>query len=539
MKHKMNRREALKLGGQVAAGTVTGLSYLPELISSQSLALNRSNKIRISKSSPKKYIVTDYGAVGDGTTLNTKAIQRTIDAAASSDGGLVVIPEGRFLSGSISLKTGVSLYLNFNAVLLGSTNPFDYLSGNTLNHFINAENAKNIGILGKGIIDGQGRDVALNIVDLYYTGDWKEPNYNYRRNRSNKRPHLLKLLNCENILIEEITVKNPAFWVLDLERCNQLKIDNVTIDSDAYWNNDGIDIVDCQNVSITNCTVNSADDGICLKSHHPDHINDNIYIANCTIRSSASAIKFGTRSDGGFKNVKIENIFVYDTYRSSIALESVDGGVLENIEISNIKANNTGNAIFIKLGQRNQQDGEVTNKANKVGTVKNITIKNMDVQVPFDAPDKKYDIRGPKLPFFHNIFPASITGMPEHYVENVTLEDINIIYPGRANKGYAYMPVHRLDDVPENESSYPEFSMFGELPCWGLFVRHVKGLSMKNIDLKVREYDYRPAFVFDNVNDLELKRFRVKDVKETESVILRNVVNLDTDVDKKKIKRVK
>jgi len=220
-------------------------------------------------------------------------------------------------------------------------------------------------------------------------------------------------------------------------------------------------------------------------------------------------------------------------------LESVDGGVLENIEISNIKANNTGNAIFIKLGQRNQQDGEVTNKANKVGTVKNITIKNMDVQVPFDAPDKKYDIRGPKLPFFHNIFPASITGMPEHCVENVTLEDINIIYPGRANKGYAYMPVHRLDDVPENESSYPEFSMFGELPCWGLFVRHVKGLSMKNIDLKVREYDYRPAFVFDNVNDLELKRFRVKDVKETESVILRNVVNLDTDVDKKKIKRVK
>ena len=535
----MNRREALKLGGQLAAGTVAGVSYFQNVITRDSLPLKNGKQLKVSTPPTKKYSVVDYGAVGNGTTLNTKAIQRTIDVAASSGGGLVVIPEGRFLSGSISLKTGVTLHLDFNAVLLGSTNPFDYLSGDTQNHFISAEDAKNIGISGKGIIDAQGREVALNIVDLYYAGDWKEPNYNYRRNRSNKRPRLLKLLNCEDILIEEITVKNSATWVLDLERCNQLKIDNVKIDSDAYWNNDGIDIVDCQNVSITNCNVNSADDGICLKSHHPDHINDNIYIANCIVRSSANAIKFGTRSVGGFKNVKIENIFVYDTYRSAIALESVDGGVLENVEISNIKATNTGNAIFIKLGQRNRQDHVVTNEAGKVGTLKNITIKNMDVQIPFDAPDKKYDIRGPKLPFFHNVFPASITGMPGHYVENVTLEDINITYPGRANKGYAYMPVHRLDDVPENESSYPEFSMFGELPCWGLFVRHVKGLSMKNINLQVREYDYRPAFVFDNVNDLELKRSRVEDGKESESVILRNVDNLDTDVDKKKIKRVK
>jgi len=368
----MNRREALKLSGQVVAGTIAGLSYSPNILSNTTFNFGQKEKfdgakidikdVNISNRDMKEYNISDYGAVGDGKTLNTGAIQQTIDAAASSGGGMVVIPEGIFLSGSISLKTGVTLYLNFNAVLLGSTNPFDYTVDGEMKHFINATDAKNIGISGEGIIDGQGREVAVNIVDLYYAGDWEEPNYNYRRNRSNKRPRLLKLLNCEDILIEDITVKNSATWVLDLEKCNQININNVTIDSDAYWNNDGIDIVDCQHVRITNCNVNSADDGICLKSHHADQVNDNIYIANCTVRSSASAIKFGTRSVGGFKNVKIENIFVYDTYRSAIALESVDGGVLENVEISNIKANNTGNAIFIKLGHRNQQDGVITQK---------------------------------------------------------------------------------------------------------------------------------------------------------------------------------
>jgi polygalacturonase len=190
--------------------------------------------------------------------------------------------------------------------------------------------------------------------------------------------------------------------VLNFDRCINLTIHKVTVDSDDYWNNDGIDIGDCRNVRITDCYINSADDGICLKSHHAGSFNDSIYIANCTVRSSASAIKFGTASLGGFKNVKIENIYIFDSFRSAIALESVDGGILENIEISDITANNTGNAIFIKLGHRNT-DG-------KIGTLKNVKIKDVVVQVPFGAPDLKYEIRGPELPFFHNTFPASITG---------------------------------------------------------------------------------------------------------------------------------
>jgi len=282
-----------------------------------------------------------------------------------------------------------------------------------------------------------------------------------------------------------------------------------------------MDIGDCRNVKITNCYVNSSDDGICLKSHHKGSLNDSIYIANCTVRSSASAIKFGTASHGGFKNVKIENIYIFDTFRSAIALESVDGGILENIEISDITANNTGNAIFIKLGHRNT-DGPV-------GTLKNIKISNVVVQVPYNNPDLNYEIRGPELAFFHNVFPASITGLPGHLVENVSLENIRIIYPGRANNGYAHLPLHRLKDVPESESEYPEFSMFGELPSWGFYVRHVKGLTMKGIDLKVLEEDFRPALVFDDVSDLKLQKVKINPTNPTNQIILRQVVNKSFD----------
>jgi len=459
--------------------------------------------------------IVSLGAKGDGVTLNTKSIQSAIDAVAGSGGGTVIIPEGRFLAGCITLKPGVTLNLEVNAVLLGSTDPFNYVIDGKLLHFINAVGADNIGITGKGTIDGQGRSLALTIDSMFHAGAWDDPGYNYRRHRPERRPKLLNFSGCEHVIIEGVTVKNSASWVLNFDRCAYLTIDKVTVESDDYWNNDGMDIGDCRNVRITNCYVNSADDGICLKSHHKDFFNDSIYIANCTVRSSASAIKFGTASFGGFKNVKIENIYIFDTFRSAIALESVDGGVLENIEISDITANNTGNAIFIKLGHRNT-DG-------KIGTLKNISIKNVMVQVPFGAPDLKYEIRGPELAFFHNVFPASITGLPGHYVENVILENIRIIYPGRANKGYAYLPVHRLEDVPESESEYPEFHMFGELPSWGFYVRHVKGLTMRNFDLKVLEHDFRPAFVFDDVKDLNMVLIRISDTNKNPKIILRDV----------------
>ena len=410
---------------------------------------------------------TDYnalqqGAVGDGKTLNTKSLQSAIDALHEKGGGQLYFPAGRYLTGSLQLKSNVTLYLEKEAVLLGSTSPYDYPGFSTEkelkvnnDHFdqalIYAEGAENIGITGEGCIDGQGRELALTIDSLH-------------------------------------------------------------VENRAYWNNDGIDISDCKDVRISNCFINSADDGICLKSHNRGAWNDRVSISNCHIISSASAIKFGTESLGGFKNVTIDNIRIKDTFRSAIAIESVDGAEIENVQVSNVHAVNTGNAIFIRLGHRS---GE------QPGYLRNVTIKDMYVEVPFDRPDINYDLRGPAVTFFHNPFPSSISGIPGHDIENVKLENIEIVYPGRATRGIAYMSVSRLKDVLENEKGYPEFTMFEELPSWGFYVRHVKGIQMHNVKLRLQEDDFRPAFVFDRVSDVRLSDISLPENKKAGQVVLR------------------
>ncbi len=476
---------------------------------------NGANKIEVN--------ILSLGAKGDGTTLNTQSIQLAIDSAASAGGGKVIIPGGKFLTGSIILKSNVELHLQKGAVLLGSTDPENYQRINRWKALVLADGQNNIAITGKGTIDGQGRKLALVIDSLFYAGKLDSALYNFRRKRPNEtaRPQNIEVVDCKNVKITGIAVEHAACWVQTYDRCENLVIDSIRVISDDYWNNDGIDISDCRNVRVTNCFVNSADDGICLKSHSPDHWNDSIYIANCTVRSSASAIKFGTASTGGFKNVRIENIKIYDTFRSAIAIESVDGGTLENVVVDNIVARNTGNAIFIRLGHRNA--------GGKVGILRNVTLKNMKVEIPFDRPDKSYDLRGPDLPFFHNPFPCSITGIPGSIVENVTLENIEISFPGRGNNGLAVLPLNRLKDVPEQEAEYPEFSMFGELPAWAFYVRHVKGLIMKNIRVNATAKDYRPACVFDDVIGLKINKMTIKEDDSDKQLILRNCKQVEID----------
>jgi polygalacturonase len=256
-----------------------------------------------------------------------------------------------------------------------------------------------------------------------------------------------------------------------------------------------------------------------LKSYYPGYCNDGIYIANCTVKSSASAIKFGTASIGGFKNVTIKDIKVYDTFRSAIAIESVDGAIIENIAVSNIEAINTGNAIFIRLGQRS---------GDKPGSIKNVSLKNIKVQVPFGRPDSNYDLRGPEVDFFHNPFPSSIVGIAGYKIENVVLENIEINYPGRATKGMAYVPLSRLNQVPEVVKDYPEFSMFGELPAWAFYVRHAKGISFKNVKVTLDDTDFRPAFVFDDVQNLNMQQIDLPKEKSNQ-VVLKAVTSSTLD----------
>lgn len=497
--------------------------------------LSAKNKEEV-KSSPKDFLVTQYGAVPDGKTLNTQAIQKAIDAAFKNKGGRVVFPKGNFLSGSIVLKSNVEIYLEENAVLLGSTNPKDYrnmtFSGrpvspkaddNSQMALILAHKANKIAIKGKGAIDGQGLQLALNIDSLHHAGVAVDPKYNLRRNRPNEtmRPKLFRFSQCDSVLIEGLKVGEASCWGLSFELCSNLTLDKLIIVNRSYWNNDGIDITDCKNVIITNCDINAADDGICLKSYYPGYFNDTIYIANCTIRSSASAIKFGSASFGGFKNVTIRDIKVFDTFRSAIAIESVDGAIIENIDVSNIDAVNTGNAIFIRLGQRS---------GDKPGSIKNVSLKNIKVQVPFGRPDSNYDLRGPEVDFFHNPFPASIVGLEGYAIENVVLENIEINYPGRASKAMAYIPLSRLNQVPEAAKDYPEFSMFGELPAYGFYVRHVNGISMKNIKLTLDNPDFRPAFVFDDVKGIQMEKITVPK-KQKGQIILKNSKETGLDAD--------
>ncbi len=461
--------------------------------------------------------IDQFGAVGGGNILNTVYIQQAIDKAYEKGGGTVTIPKGIFLSGSIILKSHVNLRLLKGATLLGSTNPFDYRKISDHNALILADSSDNISITGQGTIDEQGLQLALALDSLYHAGKITHPKYNTYRMRppSAIRPDIINFNYCRDVKVKNVTIKNGAGWVTKYGQCENLTIDGVKIISTAYWNNDGMDICDCRNVRITNCFVNSADDGICLKSYSPENYNDSIYIYNCVIRSSASAIKLGTDSRGGFKNIRIKKIKIYDTFRSAIAIESVDGGIIDSLYISDIQADNTGNAIFIRLGHRNSDE--------KFGMVKNIFIKNIKVTVPFGRPDIKYDIRGPALPFFHNTFPASITGIPGHDIENVTLSNIEITYPGRGTKGMAYIPLSRLEQVPEKKSDYPEFSMFGELPAWGLYVRHVNGLTLKNIKLNVEAKDYRPAYVFDEAENIKVADSGICTGNDSRQLVLDNV----------------
>ncbi|EOR92813.1 glycoside hydrolase, family 28 [Arcticibacter svalbardensis MN12-7] len=476
---------------------------------------------------------------------NTKIIQQCIDDISAKGGGTVTIPAGEFVTGNIELKNGVTLHLQKDAKLLGSIFRKDYNSypKPTL---IYAKNQQNIAITGVGTIDGRGRELIKDIFKSIENGALKaNADWRITRPEEGSRTNLILLENCENIAIKGVTLKDATNWITHYEKCKNLNIDSVRIEGVAYWNNDGIDITDCKNVKITNSFINSADDAICLKSSTRGDFCDDIIVDNCTLRSSANAFKMGTASVGGFKNIKVSNIKVYDTFRSAIALEAVDGGIIENIEVNNVVATNTGNAIFIRLGHRNKDD--------VYSTVKNIHISNVDVTIPKGKPDKGYEMEAPllmyppsfvaesgklqsvspwnykeKLPnvklYEHNVFPSSITGLPDHRVENVVIENVKITYFTVADKAINYFPLDSFNQITEAEKDYPEFSMFGEVPAWGFYVRHVDGITLKNITLKMKGKDFRSAGLFNDVKQLKLVAIKTKGSIKKPALFFNDVV---------------
>lgn len=447
----------------------------------------------------KDYNASMFGAKSNGTTLNTSSIQKGIDYISENGGGRLVFYVGRYLTGTIYLKSNVTIHLEEGAILVGSTNPLDYEKNFNWTALIFALDQENIGITGKGVIDGQGFQVATNLVDMIHKGVVKDP-LKYDRPNETIRPQNIYFRGCRNIVIRDINLRDPGSWNQQYDQCRKLVIDNIRVDSKSYWNNDGVDIVDCDSVVVSNSYFDAADDGICLKSHSADFVCQNVFIHNNTVRTSANGIKFGTVGHGGFRNIRIINNLVFDTYRSALTFAAVDGGFVENIVVDSLRSLNTGNVIFLRIGER---------RAGKKGRMNGVTISNVYAEVPATKPDAGYNYEGPVEDLPRNISPSAIVGMPDAMIENITLKNIEIHYPGGGNPHYAKVGLDELDKVPELASNYPEFSMFKELPAWGFYIRHARGISMENVKLVCEKKDYRTAVVLDDVQGASFRNLQV------------------------------
>lgn len=454
--------------------------------------------------------ITRYGAVGDGQTLSTAAINKAIDAASAAEGGTVYFPAGVWLSGSIHLKSNVALFLDGGATILATSDPkaYDEAEPNPWaqyqdfghSHFRNSliwgEQLENIAILGTGRIDGKG-----------LARDDKQP-------RLGNKSISLKL--CRNVVIKDVSILMGGWFGILATGVDNLTIDDVKIDT----NRDGMDIDACRNVHISNCSVNSPyDDGICLKSDYSlGYFRDveNVTITNCQVSGfdngtfldatygrtpfdeahssgPTGRIKFGTESSGGFKNIAISNSVF--NYCRGLALETVDGGHLEDVTISNVTMRDIVNSpIFLRLGSRLRSPA-----GTQVGELRRITIANVTV----------YNADTP--------YASIISGIPGHDIDDVRLSNIRVYYRGGGTKVQAaLMP-------PEDEKAYPEPRMFGETPAYGFFIRHVKGLEMNDVEVRYLNEDLRPPFLLQDVTGAEFNNVKAERAAGVPTLVLKSV----------------
>ncbi len=417
--------------------------------------------------------VAAHGAAGKGQALETQALQSAIDAASAAGGGTVYFPPGRYLSGTLVLRSRVTLWLDAGATLLGSTVLSDYpemipaLRSYTDNYtrrsLLYGENLESVAIRGGGTIDGQG-------------AAFKGPYL--------LRPYLVRVITSRGITVENITLRDSPMWVQHYLACENLLIRGIRVESRCNHNNDGIDIDGCRNVRISDCDISSGDDAIVLKSTS-QHPCDNVAVTNCVLSTDCNGIKLGTESNGGFRNIAISNCTLYDVNIAGLALEMVDGGTLENVTATNLTMQNVATPIFVRLGNRARPFKEEMARPG-VGALRRVVISNVVAS-------------GAKP------IGCSVTGLPGHPVQDVTLRDIRIEHAGGVGPAAATRP------VPEREDAYPESSMFGTLPASGFYCRHVRGLVLDNIRVNSVKPDARPGLVCDDVEDLHVSRSRVND----------------------------
>jgi polygalacturonase len=409
---------------------------------------------------------TKAGAVGDGATVNTVAIQKAIDACSANGGGTIQFPAGCYVTGTIQLKDSVTLHLDKNTVLLGSTNAADYHNvdpfiagdGIALGYaLIVAVGANQAGIEGAGTIDGRGRE--LRAAQSRYT----------------VRPFLMRWLRCTNVVVRDVHLTNPGAWTLNFFQTRNATVERVTIRTrnTGLANNDGIDLDSCEGVRIRDCDIESGDDALCLKATSALPCRD-ITASGCKLSTKCNAIKLGTESPGDFEKISVSNCQIRDTGMAGIALYSVDGAHLHDVTLADITMDGVTVPISVRLGAR-LKTFRAGDQPKPPGSLRDVTVKNVRVT-------------GARQ------IGLLINGITNHPVENLTLKNIQIELAGGGKLADAQI------QLPEKASAYPEYSMFGRvMPAYGIYARHVRDVNFKNVRMTVTQPDARPSMIFVDV----------------------------------------
>jgi polygalacturonase len=458
---------------------------------------------------PAFFDVRHFGAKGDGKTLDTEAIDQTIQiAVTNAGGGIVVFPPGVYLSYSIHLQSNVALYLAQGATILAADTPYegstsgydnaepqgewepyqDFGHNHWHNSLIWGEGLHDIGIFGPGLIYGKGLSRGHNEKTLPDT---------MAKGVGNKA---IALKNCRNVILSDFSILQGGWFGILATGVDNLTIDNLKIDT----NRDGVDIDCCRNVRVSNCTVNSPwDDGICPKSSYAlgyARATENLTISNCYVtgayelgsvldgtwklrdvkdgRWGTGRIKCGTESNGGFKNITISNCVFEKCH--GFALETVDGAIMEDITIANVTMRDVIAPFFLRLGARLRGPKPQT----VPGRLKRVLISNVTSSGAAQLP-------------------SIIAGIEGHPVEDVKIGDVYLEQTGGGDSAMAAL------SPAEKPDAYPEPTMFGQLPATGWFVRHAKNVEMSNVEIATISADARPAFHLQDVHGADFFRMRL------------------------------
>lgn len=406
-------------------------------------------------------------------------LQQQIDACHAAGGGEVLIPPGRHVTSSLVLKSNVHLRLAPGAILAGSTDIADYtgknvplftdaVGGERGHALIFAQDARNIGISGSGVIDGNGLAFAGN----------------------KHRPMLLRFVRCTGLRIREITLKDSAAWVQHYLDCEDVLIDGISVDSRHCSNNDGINLDGCRRVTVANCRIDTKDDAITLKTTTASACQD-ITITNCTLSSECNGFKIGTESKGAVRNVTVSNIAMRRVRLCGIEILSVDGAEIDTVNVSNVTMDHVGGAFFIRLGQRGLNE-----KIARPGCVRNVSITNVTAFIYDDLPADRINPRWEVANGARS--PSSIMGLPGHPVENVYLANIAIHHIGTGTAEDITRPVE------EKPAEYPQWERWGPLPAWGFYARHARSVTGRDLRFRLQAPDARPCIHTEDVDGLAL-----------------------------------